>query len=57
MVGIQGDLEKIERNYLDTIELNHGFLDFMKAVRNKYKLASYLMIPVGGVSICARNLI
>lgn len=38
-VGFQGDLEKIERNYLDTIELNDGFLDFMKAVRNKYKLA------------------
>ena len=39
MVGIQGDLEKIERNYLDTIKLNDGFLDFIKAVRNKYKLA------------------
>lgn len=38
-VGFQGDLEKIERNYLDTIELNDGFLDFIKAVRNKYKLA------------------
>ena len=38
-VGFQGDLEKIERNYLDTIELNDGFLDFIKAVRNKYNLA------------------
>ena len=38
-VGFQGDLEKIERNYLDTIELNDGFLDFVQAVRNKYKLA------------------
>ena len=38
-VGFRGDLEKIERNYLDTIELNDGFLDFIKAVRNKYKLA------------------
>lgn len=37
--GFQGDLEKIERNYLDTIELNDGFLDFVQAVRNKYKLA------------------
>ncbi len=38
-VGFRGDLEKIERNYLDTIKLNDGFLDFIKAVRNKYKLA------------------
>ena len=38
-VGVQGDLEKIERNYLDTIELNDGFLDFMKAIRKEYKLA------------------
>ena len=37
--GFQGDLEKIERNYLDTIELNDGFLDFMKAIRKEYKLA------------------
>lgn len=37
--GFQGDLEKIERNYLDTIELNDGFLDFVQAVRSKYKLA------------------
>lgn len=38
-VGFQGDLEKIEKNYLDTIELNEGFLDFIKAVRSEYKLA------------------
>lgn len=38
-LGFQGDLEKIEKDYLDTIELNDGFLDFIKAVRNKYKLA------------------
>lgn len=37
--GFQGDLEKIERNYLNTIELNDGFLDFMKAIRKEYKLA------------------
>lgn len=37
-VGFQGDLEKIEKNYLDTIELNEGFLDFIKAVRSEYKL-------------------
>lgn len=38
-LGFQGDLEKVERDYLDTIELNDGFLDFIKAVRTKYKLA------------------
>lgn len=38
-IGFQGDLEKIERDYLDTIELSDGFLDFIKAVRKKYKLA------------------
>ena len=38
-VGFQGDLEKIEKDYLDTIELSDGFLEFIKAVRMKYKLA------------------
>lgn len=38
-IGFRGDLEKIERDYLDTIELNDGFLDFIKAIRNEYKLA------------------
>lgn len=38
-LGFQGDLEKIERDYLDSIELNDGFLDFIKIVRHKYKLA------------------
>ena len=38
-VGFQGDLEKIEKGYLDTIELNDGLLEFIKAVRMKYKLA------------------
>ena len=38
-VGFQGDLEKIEKGYLDTIELNNGLLEFIKAVRMKYKLA------------------
>ena len=38
-IGFQGDLEKIEKEYLDTIELGDGFLAFMKAVRGKYKLA------------------
>lgn len=38
-VGFQDDLEKIEKDYLDTIELNDGLLEFIKAVRMKYKLA------------------
>ena len=38
-LGFQGDLEKIEKEYLDTIELADGFLDFIKTVKNHYKLA------------------
>ena len=38
-IGFQDDLEKIERDYLDTLELSDGFLDFIKAVSKKYKLA------------------
>ena len=38
-IGFQGDLEKIEEDYLDTIELSDGFIDFIEKVRNKYKLA------------------
>lgn len=38
-IGFQGDLEKIEQEYLDTIELNDGFLDFIKVVSKDYKLA------------------
>lgn len=37
--GFQGDLGKIEKAYLDTIALNDGFLDFIRAARTKYKLA------------------
>ena len=39
-IGFQGDLEKIEKEYLDTIELNDGVVDFLKAVKGKeYHLA------------------
>lgn len=38
-IGFQGDLEKIEEEYLDTIELSDGFIDFVEKVRSKYKLA------------------
>ena len=38
-IGFQGDLVKIEQEYLDTIELTDGFIDFIEKVMNKYKLA------------------
>lgn len=38
-LGFQGDLEKIEKEYLDTMELNDGFLEFVCAVKKQYKLA------------------
>ena len=38
-LGFQGDLEQIEKEYLDTIELNDGFLEFIHALKVKYKLA------------------
>ena len=38
-IGYQGDLEKVEKDYLDTIELNDGLYDFIKAAKAKYKLA------------------
>ena len=38
-IGFQGDLEKIEKDYLDTIELSDGFIDFIEKIKNKYKLA------------------
>lgn len=39
MLGFAGDLEKIEKEYLDTIEINEGFFDFISAMRKHYKLA------------------
>ena len=38
-IGFQGDLERIEMEYLDTIELSDGFIDFVEKVTGKYKLA------------------
>jgi len=38
-IGFQGDLATIEEDYLNTIELSDGFLDFILKVRPKYKLA------------------
>ena len=39
VLGFQGDLEKTEKEYLDTIELSDGFIDFIEKVKGKYKLA------------------
>ena len=39
MLGFTGDLEKIEKEYLDTIQLNNGFYDFIQTAVKKYKLA------------------
>lgn len=38
-LGFQGDLEKIEKEYLDTIELKDGLLDFLSSVSQHYKMA------------------
>lgn len=39
MLGFIGDLEKIEKEYLDTIEINDGFFEFVADIRKYYKLA------------------
>lgn len=38
-IGYQGNLEKVEKDYLDTLELNDDFLRFIQSVQGKYKLA------------------
>ena len=38
-LGFKGDIEKIEKDYLDTIEIKDGFLDFVSSVSKRYKLA------------------
>lgn len=38
-IGFQGDVEKIEKEYLDTIELTDGFVEFVEKAKAKYKLA------------------
>ena len=38
-IGFQGDVEKIEKEYLDTIELSDGFIDFVEKAKTQYKLA------------------
>ncbi|HIS26103.1 MAG TPA: HAD family phosphatase [Candidatus Pullilachnospira intestinigallinarum] len=38
-IGFKGDLERVEKEYLDTIDLNEGFLDFISTVKGQFKLA------------------
>ncbi len=38
-IGYKGNLQKIEKDYLDTIELNDGFTDFIRAVKKNCKTA------------------
>ena len=38
-LGFKGDIEKIEKEYLDTIEIKDGFLDFVLSVSKHYKMA------------------
>lgn len=39
ILGFKGDLEKIEKEYLETIELNDSFLDFVRSVGKNYRMA------------------
>lgn len=38
-IGFKGNIEKIEKDYLDTLELMDGFLEFIENVKNNYKTA------------------
>lgn len=38
-LGFKSDIEKIEKDYLDTIEINEGFVDFVSFVSKHYKMA------------------
>ncbi len=38
-LGFKGDLVKIEKEYLDTIEINDGLLDFASSISKHYKMA------------------
>ena len=39
ILGFRGDLEQIEKEYLDTIVLNDGFHEFASAAKERYQLA------------------
>lgn len=38
-IGYKGDLEQIEKDYLDTIEIDETFYEFASAIKMNYKLA------------------
>jgi haloacid dehalogenase superfamily, subfamily IA, variant 3 with third motif having DD or ED/haloacid dehalogenase superfamily, subfamily IA, variant 1 with third motif having Dx(3-4)D or Dx(3-4)E len=38
-LGFKGDLGKIEKEYLDTVEINESFYEFASNIRKYYKLA------------------
>ena len=38
-IGFRGDLARIEREYLDTVEINEGFYKFAFKIKQYYKLA------------------
>ncbi len=38
-LGYEGDLEKIEREYLDTVEIDESFYKFASIIKKYYKLA------------------
>lgn len=38
-IGFTGDLDKIEKEYLDTLEINKGAIEFIEKVKENYKLA------------------
>lgn len=38
-IGYKGDLEKIEKEYLDTIEIDETFFEFASVIMKKHKLA------------------
>lgn len=39
VLGFQGDVEQIEKEYLDTIEISEGFFEFINSIKGEYKLA------------------
>ena len=38
-LGFKGDIERIEKEYLDTMEINDGFFNFISSVGKHYKTA------------------
>lgn len=39
LIGFSGDLAQVEKEYLDTLELQDGVLDFLEKAKKTYKLA------------------